>query len=62
MEICHCDPDHVSIIKTGRNENLGPAQNVTHVTIGVDIELVSKELNNLATILHVNANGLIFMK
>ena len=29
---------------------------------GVDIELVSKELNHLAAILHVYAGGLNFMK
>ena len=29
---------------------------------GIDIELVSKELNHLAAILHVYAGGLIFMK
>ena len=29
---------------------------------GLKVELVSKELNNLAAILHVYAGGLIFMK
>ena len=33
-----------------------------HIWLGVELELVSKELNHLAAILRVYAGGLIFMK
>ena len=36
--------------------------NVILVKVGLGVELVSKELNHLAAILHVYAGGLNFMK
>ena len=41
------------------DEHIGNSQDQSH---SKDLELVSKESNHLAAILHVYAGGLIFMK
>ena len=48
--------------KTGLFSSRDPSKMPSTIEQGIQVELVSKELNHLAAILHVYAGGLNFMK
>ena len=63
LENCICDQNNEECVVSTENFILAiPTLTETECFLECSLELVSKELNHLAAILHVCAGGLIFMK